>query len=290
MSVLLDSSTRVLAVSATGPYGQAQIEFMRRSGTTVVGGVSPGRGGTEVDGLAYFDTVAEAAAVTGATAAAVYTPAPGCAAAIMECADAGLKLVFGAAEHVPLHDSLYALPYARERGAWVVGPNSVGMASPGKAALGAIPAEFTRRGSLGLIGRSGTLTMTIARLMSSRGIGQSTIAHVGGDTLTGRNPHEWLRLFLDDPETSAIAYFGELGGSKEYAMLDLVASASKPVYCFVAGRHAPSGKRMGHAGALAGAVRETAAAKADALAEAGARVARTPYRLVDMMIESGLAA
>lgn len=290
MSVLLDSSTKVLTVSATGPYGQAQIEFMRRSGASIVAGVSPGRGGTEIDGVSYFDTVADAVTATGAEAAAIYTPAAGCGAAIMECADAGLRLIFGAAEHVPLHDSLYALPYARERGAWVVGPNSVGMASPGKAALGAIPAEFVRPGSLGLIGRSGTLTMTIARLLTSRGIGQSTIAHVGGDTLTGRNPHEWLKLYLDDPDTGAIAYFGELGGTKEYAMLDVIASARKPIYCFVAGRHAPAGKRMGHAGALAGAARETAAAKGAALAEAGARVSNTPYGLVDMMIESGLAA
>jgi succinyl-CoA synthetase alpha subunit len=157
------------------------------------------------------------------------------------------------------------------------------MARPGVGVLGSIPPDFTRPGGLGMIGRSGTHTMTTSRILSRRGIGQSTLVHIGGDFLTGRNPHEWLKLLLDDEATTAVAYLGELGGQKEYAMLDLIAGARKPVYAMIAGRHAPMGKTMGHAGALAGAERETAKAKAEALAEAGARVARTPYELAALI-------
>lgn len=281
MSRLLPPGARIIAVSATGPYGRAQIAVMNRHGSRVVAVVAPGRTGLTEDGLPYYDTVAEAMDATGADAAAIYTPAGGCADAIVECADARVPLVLAAAERVPVQDSLHALPYARERGTWVIGPNSVGMFRVGHALLGSFPGEFTLPGRTAVLGRSGTLTMTVARILSRHGFGQSWLCHIGGDLLAGRNPHEWLEMLLADEDTDQVIYCGELGGSKEYAMLDIVASARKPVLAMIAGRHAPTGKRMGHAGALANVRRETSAAKAGALEDAGARIARTPYGLVD---------
>ncbi|GGC78030.1 succinate--CoA ligase subunit alpha [Chelatococcus reniformis] len=285
MAVLLRASARVVTLSATGPYGRAQLDAMRGGGTRVVAGVSAGRGGGALDGVPLFDTVAEAVAATGADTAVIYTPAIGCGAAIAECADAGIGLALAAAEFVPLHDSLKALAYAREAGMWVVGPNTAGMATPGQAILGSIPQGFTAPGRIGLVGRSGTLTMTVARIMSAHGLGQSTVTHIGGDMLAGRNPHEWAKLYLDDPDTDILVYCGEIGGAKEYALLDLIAARRKPVIAFIVGRSAPPGKRMGHAGALVGADRETAAAKAAALAEAGAIVATSPYAIVERLRE-----
>lgn len=279
MSVLLDASSRIVAVGASGPYGSAQIAFMRAAGSAIVAAAVLGRGGEQVGGVTAHDGVAQAVAASGADTAMVYTPAAGVKQAVLDCADAGIRLAAVAAEFVPVHDALYALAYARERGMWIVGPNTVGISSPGKAMLGAIAPTFTRPGRIGLIGRSGTLTMTIARLLSARGVGQSTIVHVGGDALAGGNPDEWLRLFLADPETAAVAYIGEIGGTKEYQMLDTIQAAAKPVVAMIVGRHAPPGKRMGHAGALIGGARETAAAKLAALAEAGATVARSPAEL-----------
>jgi succinyl-CoA synthetase alpha subunit len=286
MAVLLDQNARILAVGATGPYGSAQIAFMRSAGSVVVGAASLGRGGSRVEGLDVYDDIAEAVAATGADTAMVYTPAAGVKQALLECADAGLRLAAVAAEFVPAHDALYGVAYARERGLWIVGPNTVGMTSPGQAMLGAIAPSFTRPGHVGLIGRSGTLTMTIARQLTARGVGQSTVVHVGGDGVAGANPDEWLQLFLEDAQTAVVAFVGEIGGTKEYAMLDVIASAAKPVVAMIVGRHAPPGRRMGHAGALIGGERETAGAKLAALREAGALAATTPSDLVRLILDS----
>lgn len=285
MAVLLRRSARVVVLGATGVYGRAQVATMREAGTNIVASVSAGRGGEAIDGVSAFDSVAAAVAATQADTAMLYTPAGGARDALVECADAGLRLAAVAAEFVPLHDVLYALAYARERNMWIVGPNSLGIITPGEAVLGSIAPGFTRPGRVGVIGRSGTLTITTSRILSRRGIGQSTTVHVGGDAVAGRNPHEWLRAFLDDPATAAVAYLGEIGGGKEYAMRDLIAATAKPVVALIVGRHAPPGKRMGHAGALAGSDRETAVAKRAALAEAGARVADSPMMVADLLAE-----
>jgi len=276
MSVLLHAGTRVLAVNAVGDYGRAQVRFMLDAGTRVVAHVAPGRAEAAIDGLPRFATIAEAVAATGADAAAVYTPPNGLRDSIVEAARAGLRLVFAAAEFVPVHDVAHALAVARDAGTWVVGPNSLGIATPGQALLGTLPPSLTLPGRVGVIGRSGTLAMNLAQMLSGAGIGQSTIVHVGGDVLCGRNPHEWLERFLADPDTDAVLYAGEPGGSKEYAMLEPVARATKPVVALMVGRHAPRGKVLGHAGALVGRDRDTAAAKAAALREAGARIAHSP--------------
>lgn len=279
MAVLLNVDTRVLAVNATGAYGGAQVRAMRGFGTRVVAHVAPGRTG-EVDGLPVFPTVARAAAATGATAAAIFTPAAGVRDAVEEAAEAGLTLAFAAAEFAPVHDVARAAEKARRAGLWLVGPNSSGIASPGQAVLGAIVPGLTLPGRIGVIGRSGTLTMNVCRLLTLAGLGQSTVVHIGGDVICGRNPHEWLGLLLNDAATDLVVYLGEPGGAKEYAMLDAVRQATKPVLGLVVGRHVPHQKRMGHAGALVGAERETAAAKSQALAAAGAHIAHSPAEVV----------
>ena len=243
-----------------------------RPGTNIVALAAPGRGGTTIDGIPAFDTVAIAVGACAARAAVIYTPPAGVRDAIVECADAGIAFAVVAAEFVPLHDSLYALARARARNMWVVGPNSLGFSIPGKILLGSIPPEFTSPGPVALFGRSGTLTSTVARLLTAQGVGQSIVAHIGGDTLCGRNPHEYLEAVARDPATEIIVYLGEIGGTKEYAMLDLIRALDKPVVAVVVGRHAPAGKRMGHAGALVEGARGTALAKLEALREAGAHI------------------
>lgn len=285
MAVLLDRGARVAVYGGTGAYGRAQVGTMRAAGTRIVASVSAGRGGEEIEGVAAYDTMADAVRRTGADTAVIYTPAAGAGDAIVECAEAGIRLAQVAAEFVPVQDSLTALSIAREHGLWVVGPNSLGMISPGQALLGSIAPDFTAPGRVGVIGRSGTLTVTTTRLMRQAGIGQSTAIHIGGDFLAGRNPHEWLELFLADPETDAVVYLGEIGGLKEYAMLDLVRSAEKPVFALIVGRHAPAGKRMGHAGALIAGERETAHAKRAALRAAGAIIADSPPHLIELLKE-----
>ncbi|MDP3138618.1 MAG: succinate--CoA ligase subunit alpha [Burkholderiaceae bacterium] len=280
---MLDRASKVLAVAATGPYGMAQVNSMRAAGTRLVGLVALGRGGQQADGLPVFDRVSDAVQATGADTSIVYAPPMGVRNAVIECADAGLALTVAVAEHVPLHDTLYAAACARERGMRLIGPNTVGMATPGVGILGSIAAAFTREGSIGVIGRSGTLLLTTTRMLTLAGLGQSTLVHVGGDTIAGSNPHEILELFLADPGTSAIVYLGEIGGGKEYRLAEVIARAEKPVAALVVGRHAPAEKRMGHAGAMVESKRETAQAKGEALAEAGATVCRSPMEVVARM-------
>ena len=265
--------TPVVVVGGTGPYGRAQIAGMRAAGTNIVAGVAPGRGGSVIDGVPVFDLVAEAVARCGARAAVIYTPAAGVRDAIVECAEAGIAFAVAAAEFVPIHDSLVALTQARASGMWVTGPNTLGFAIPHKILLGSIPPEFTSPGPVALFGRSGTLTATTARLLTARGIGQSLVAHIGGDALCGRNPHEYLEVAAAHAATEIIVFLGEIGGTKEYAMLGSIRALDKPVVAMVVGRHAPPGRRMGHAGALVEGARGSAEAKIEALREAGAHIA-----------------
>jgi succinyl-CoA synthetase alpha subunit len=199
--------------------------------------------------------VAEAVAATGAEAAAIYTPAAGIRDAVTECAEAGIRLALAAAEFVPLHDTLYACAFARRRGLWLVGPNTL-----------------TLPGSVAVFGRSGTLTATAARLLSRAGIGQRALIHIGGDALCGRNPHEYIAAAAADARTAAIVYLGEIGGTKEFAALEAIRTANKPVVALIVGRHAPPGRRMGHAGALVEGERATAEAKRIVLRDAGAHI------------------
>jgi succinyl-CoA synthetase alpha subunit len=267
-----DRHTRVVTVGATGAYGQAQIAGMRSAGTRIVANVAIGRAGRATDGIPAFDSVAEAVAATGAEAAAIYTPAPGIRDAVTECAEAGIRFAVAAAEFVPLHDTLYACALARRKGLWLVGPNTLGMTIPGETTLGSIPREFTKPGAVAVFGRSGTLTATAARLLSRAGIGQRALIHIGGDALCGRNPHEYIAAAAADARTAAIVYLGEIGGTKEFAALEAIRTANKPVVALIVGRHAPPGRRMGHAGALVEGERATAQAKRIVLRDAGAHI------------------
>lgn len=267
-----DANTKVLVIGATSGYGRAQIVGMISGGAKVVGIISAGRGGDAVDDIPVFDTVADAVKTTGATAAVIYTPAAGCGDSIVECAEAGIGFAVAPAEFMPVHDALYALARAREAGLWVVGPNTLGMAVPGECVLGSIAKEFTLPGPVALFGRSGTLTATASRLLSKAGIGQRVAVHIGGDSLCGRNPHEYMLAAAADPKTTAIVYLGEIGGTKEYEALDLIKSLGKPLATLIIGLHAPAGRRMGHAGALVEGERGTARAKRAALQAAGAHI------------------
>ena len=275
MAILLNSETRVVAVNATGAYGGGQVRAMRQFGTRVVAHVAPGHAG-EIDGLPVYASLEQAVRQTQAEAAAIFTPAAGVHDAVVEAARSGIRLAFAAAEFVPVHDALSCVAQARRAGMWLVGPNSSGMASPGQAVLGALPPGMTHPGRIGVVGRSGTLTMNVCRELTRLGLGQSSVVHIGGDVVCGRNPHEWMELLMADAGTDLVVYLGEPGGTKEYAMLDLIRGASKPVVALIVGRHVPRDRRMGHAGALVGSDKETADAKREGLAAAGAHIADSP--------------
>lgn len=277
---------RVVVFNPAGRYAAAQVAAMREAGTTIIAGVQLGRGGTEVDGLPLLDDIR--ALDAPADAAVLYTPPDGVLDAVRACLAAHIPSIIVAAEYVPLHDALKAAQEARAAGAWLVGPNTLGLYVPGQGLLGSIAPAFCMPGRLTLLCRSGTLTLTMARLLTAAGIGQRAVLHLGGDTVAGRNPDEYLRALAPDDATAAVLYCGEIGGDKEYALADAVRACGKPVVAMLVGRHAPEGRRMGHAGALVGGARESAEAKLAALAAAGARVARDPADVISILKELGL--
>ena len=270
---------RVVVFNPTGRYAQAQVAAMREAGTQLVAGIALGRGGGVLDSLPLFDDVRDLP--EPADAAMIYNPPEGVLDAVR--AAAGIPSIVVAAEYVPVHDAMLAAQAARAAGSWLVGPNTLGLCIPGQGLLGSIAPSFCIPGGVAVMCRSGTLTLTMARLLTAAGIGQRAVMHIGGDTIAGRNPHEWLAALAQDDATHAILYCGEIGGDKEYALADAIRACPKPVVTMLVGRHAPAGKRMGHAGALAGAERETAAAKLAALAEAGARTAETPTAAIAIL-------
>jgi succinyl-CoA synthetase alpha subunit len=273
--------SRVVVFNPTGRYAARQVAGMREAGTPVVAGLALGKGGGTLDGLPLLDTLS--ALDAPADAAILYTPPEGTGIAIRQCAAAGIKTIVAAAEYVPLHDTLRAAQAARAAGCWLVGPNTLGLCVPGQGLLGSVAPSFCMPGRVALLGRSGTLTLAVARLLTAAGIGQRIAIHLGGDGVIGRNPHEYLAGLAKDPGTAAVLYCGEIGGDKEYALAEALAGFPKPLVATVAGRHAPAERQMGHAGALIGHAREGAAAKLAALREAGAHVALTPYDAIDLL-------
>lgn len=280
MAILLQRDSRVIVQNAHSAYARGMIPLMRDAGTRIVGGVTPGYGGTVAHGMTLFDTVADARAATEADVSVIYSPPFAVADAIVEAAEAGLSLAVAAAEYAPVHDVAAALARARDAGLWVVGPNSLGLLSPGIGMLCGLPPAFARPGRVGLVSRSGTLSLLMLRTLSAAGIGQSTAVSMGGDSIIGRRPAEYVRAFEADPETDAVVVIGEIGGGKEAELADALAEISKPVVVLIAGRSAPEGRRLGHAGALVGGATETAAAKMARLEAAGARVCRSPSDVV----------
>ncbi|MBM4032500.1 MAG: succinate--CoA ligase subunit alpha [Planctomycetes bacterium] len=280
MSILVDSATRVVVQGITGHAGAFHARRMMHYGTQVVAGVTPGKGGETFDGVPVFDTMSEAVAATGATASVVFVPPPFAADAAMEAADSGVALVVCITEGIPALEVARARAYVRGRGARMIGPNCPGVATPPDCKVGIIPGEILAPGPVGVVSRSGTLTYEAIWQLTRLGLGQSTAVGIGGDPIVGSSFVDVLELFERDEHTAAVVLIGEIGGSAEEEAADFIRSGmTKPVAAFIAGRTAPPGKRMGHAGAIVAGSAGTADEKIRALADAGVRVADNPARI-----------
>ncbi|MGH9936825.1 MAG: succinate--CoA ligase subunit alpha [Blastocatellia bacterium] len=280
MSVLVDKSTRLLVQGITGKEGTFHALQMRDYGTNIVGGVTPGKGGTMSEGFAVFNTVADAARETGANASVIYVPPPFAADAIMEAADAGVALIICITEGIPAVDMVKAFHYVQSRGVRLVGPNCPGVISPGKCKIGIMPARIHKEGRVGVISRSGTLTYEAVGQLTALGIGQSTCIGIGGDPVIGTTQRDAVELFNNDPDTDAIVMIGEIGGSAEEEAAEYVKQhVKKPVVGFICGQTAPPGRRMGHAGAIIAGGKGTAAEKMAAMAAAGIHVVKSPAEI-----------
>jgi succinyl-CoA synthetase alpha subunit len=288
MSILLDKTTRVIVQGITGREGQFHTRNMKAAGTNVVGGVTPGKGGTEVEDLPVFDTVAEARAATDAQASCIFVPPAGAADAIMEAAGAGIGLIVCITEGIPVIDMTRAMLVVREHGARLIGPNCPGMCTPGQGKIGIIPYQIFTPGPVGFISRSGTLTYEVVALLTEAGLGQSTCIGIGGDPIIGSTFVDYLKLFETDPGTKVVVMCGEIGGSDEEDAAEYIKMMSKPVVAFISGRTAPPGKRMGHAGAIISGNTGTAQGKVAALQAANVPVADTIFEIPDL-VEKALA-
>jgi succinyl-CoA synthetase alpha subunit len=284
MSILLDRNTRVLVQGITGRIAGFHTEEMVSYGTNVVGGVSPGKGGSKVHGLPVFNTIREAVAETGATASIVFVPPPFAADSIMEAADSGIRLCVAITDGIPAKDMIrvkrYMRRYRQENRMILVGPNCAGIISPGKALLGIMPGHIYLPGRVGIVGRSGTLGYEAASQMKELGIGVSTSVGIGGDPINGSSFRDILEHFENDPETDAVVMIGEIGGPQEAEAAEYVRDhMTKPVIAYIAGLSAPKGRRMGHAGAIISAFGESAMEKVEILREVGVTISPSPSEI-----------
>src|SRR5206468_7984137 len=286
MAIIVDNDTKLVVQGATGREGSFHTLRNRDYGTNVVAGVTPGKGGQDLDGIPIFDTVAEAVEEAGANTSMVFVPAPFAADAIYEGVDAGISTVICIAEGLPAHEMLRIYNYIQPRGITMLGPNCPGALSPGKANVGIIPAEIFREGRIGLVSRSGTLTYQIGHELTQLGLGNSTIVGIGGDPVVGSSFIDVLARFEADPETELIVLVGEIGGDEEEKAARFVErSVTKPVLAYIAGFSAPPGKTMGHAGAIISGSSGTAAAKKEALEAVGVQVGTTPTEVAQLVAE-----
>jgi succinyl-CoA synthetase alpha subunit len=285
VSILIGSRTRLVVQGITGRDGSFHTRQMVAYGTNVVAGVTPGKGGQRFDEkIPVFDSVAEAAAATGANTTVIYVPPAGAAGAIYEAVDAGVGLVVCITEGVPVLDMTRVMPFVREHGARLIGPNCPGAITPGEAKVGIIPGQICTPGRVGLVSRSGTLTYEVVHQLTRHGIGQSTCVGIGGDPIIGTNFIDCLRAFQDDPDTDAIVMLGEIGGTDEQQAAAFVKDhVRKPVVGFIAGQTAPPGRRMGHAGAIISGSSGTAAEKMAAFEAAGIAVMQRPADVVPLL-------
>lgn len=286
MAVLVDKGTRLLVQGITGREGSFHTKLMIEYGTKVVAGVTPGKGGLEVHGVPVYDTVAEAVREhPEINASIVFVPARFAPDAVYEALDNGVRTVVVITEHIPAHEELRFVRYGRSLGARIVGPNCPGVISPGKAKVGIMPANVFKEGGVGIVSRSGTLTYEIAAAVTKEGFGQSTAVGIGGDPVTGLDFIDVLEMFRDDPETEAVVLIGEIGGDAEERAAEYVKETkySKPVVAYVAGRTAPPGKRMGHAGAIISMGTGYYSDKVRALRAAGIGVAETPFGVAELL-------
>ncbi|MBW2145536.1 MAG: succinate--CoA ligase subunit alpha [Deltaproteobacteria bacterium] len=284
MSILLDGKTPVVVQGITGRVGRAQTHWMLDYGTNIVAGVTPGRGGMEVEGVPVFDTVREAREKRGAQASVFFVPAAAVAETLYETIDAGIELIVVVTEHIPVHDVMRLRHYARQKRCTVLGPTTPGILTPGEAKMGIMPGALFSRGPVGIVSRSGTLSYEIGGNLRSAGIGQSTVVGMGADPVVFTNLPEILSLFQADTETRIIVVVGEVGGVQEEMAAEFIRDhVSKPVVAYIAGRHTPEGKRMGHAGALIQRGMGNARSKIEALTRAGVAVSETPAGVVDIV-------
>jgi succinyl-CoA synthetase alpha subunit len=292
MSILVDKNTKVLVQGLTGKEGTFHAKACAAYGTKIVGGVTPGKGGTTHEGFPVFNTVQEAVDKTGADASMIFVPPAFAADAVMEAADAEIELIVCITEGVPALDMLRVWNYLQDRRSRLIGPNCPGIISPGKCKIGIMPGHIHREGNVGIVSRSGTLTYEAVYQLSQLGIGQSTAIGIGGDPIIGTNFVDALELFNKDPQTEAIVMIGEIGGNAEETAAEYIkAHVKKPVVSFIAGQTAPPGRRMGHAGAIISGGHGTAAEKVKALEAAGIRVAKTPAVIGELVAQAlGAAA
>ena len=287
MSVLINKDTKVICQGFTGSQGTFHSEQAIAYGTKMVGGVTPGKGGTTHLNLPVFNTVREAVEQTGATASVIYVPAPFCKDSILEAAMGGIKLIVCITEGIATIDMLEAKVKCDELGVVLIGPNCPGVITPGECKIGIMPGHIHLPGKVGIVSRSGTLTYEAVKQTTDAGFGQSTCVGIGGDPIPGSNFIDILKLFQEDPQTEAIVMIGEIGGSDETLAGEWIRdNMTKPVAAFIAGRTAPPGKRMGHAGAIIGGADDTAQAKMEALASCGVTVSESPATLGRAMLEA----
>ena len=280
MSVLVDKDTRLIVQGLTGKEGTFHALQMRDYGTNIVGGVTPGKGGTTHEGIPVFNTVADAVKETGANATVIYVPPPFAADAIMEAADAWIPLIVCITEGIPALDMVKAYQYIRARNSRLIGPNCPGVISPGKCKVGIMPARIHKEGRVGVVSRSGTLTYEAVGQLTALGLGQSTCIGIGGDPVIGTTQRDALELFNNDPDTDAIVMIGEIGGTAEEEAAEYArAHVKKPIVGFIAGQTAPPGRRMGHAGAIISGGKGTAAEKFAAMEAAGIHIVRSPAEI-----------
>jgi succinyl-CoA synthetase alpha subunit len=286
MSILVGTETKLCTSGITGREGTFHSLRNREYGTQVVAGVTPGKGGQDVEGIPVFNTFHDAVQRTGANTAMVFVPPRFAADSILEAEDAGIELIICITEGIPAHDELRVYNTLKKNGrSRLVGPNCPGILSPGKASVGIIPASFFSAGNVGLVSRSGTLTYQIGNVLAQSGFGNSTIVGIGGDPVPGTDFIDVIRMFQDDPETELIVICGEIGGDGEERAAEFIeANVTKPTIAYIAGFTAPPGKTMGHAGAIVSGTQGTAVAKAEALESQGVRVGRTPTQVAELAV------
>ena len=285
MAIIVDDNTRVVVQGITGYQGSYHSKAMMEFGTKVVAGTSPGKGGEVVNNIPVFDSVSEAIEATGANTSCVFVPAPFCKDAALEAIEAGIKTLVVVTEHLPVLDAIHFVSVARSRGITVIGPNCPGLASPGKAKVGILPNKIFKKGSIGVVSKSGTLTYEIVNSITERGLGQSTCVGIGGDRVTGTSFIDILERFEADKQTKQIVLVGEIGGTAEEEAAEYIKEdVDKPVVAYIAGRTAPPGKRMGHAGAIIARGRGTAESKIKALEAAGVKVAKIPTDVPELLV------
>lgn len=286
MSILINESSRIIVQGITGRDGRFHTEKMKAYKTNIVGGTSPGKGGTDVLGIPVFNTVYEAVEKTGANTSAIFVPAKLAADAIMEAADAGIELIVCITEGIPTLDVVKAQRYVEMKGATLLGPNCPGLISPGKSMVGILPTHIFQKGNVGVISRSGTLTYEVVYQLTVNGLGQSSAVGMGGDPVHGLYFIELLKMLQDDPETEAIVFIGEIGGNAEELAADFIREyVTKPVVAFIAGQYAPPGKQMGHAGAIVAGGSGSAKDKIEALERVGIKVAKEPSAIPVLLKE-----